>query len=243
MVSKSQGYLLHSSIWLTDDQGPDRPGSGCPQEIDVVEQVRKTDFLPSQFPCEKRPLPRQARDKQKESPTAEGVWCVWWNKEPPFEGNISYAVAHVDAFEGGKHRGGAKCKGGWLGSKYPMIGAETAALRPFLKKNDHHLPRQARDTQRKVRKSKCMGVSTGAHGDWTSDWTVFQLDWTDTWITMSVNGARICFPIGKISAAGFACLFLMRNDSIICQDRLGTSIRESWQQGALAFRRQAVRKL
>ena len=73
-------------------------------------------------------LPRQARDKQGENPTAEAVWWVV-EQEPPFEGNISYAVAHVDAFEGGKHRGGAKCKGGWLGSKYPMIGAETAFLR------------------------------------------------------------------------------------------------------------------
>jgi hypothetical protein len=45
--------------------------------------------------------------------------------------------------------GGGGCKGGWLGSKYPMI---------------------------------------GAHGDWTSNWAVFQLDWTETWITMSVNG-------------------------------------------------------
>jgi hypothetical protein len=106
-VSKSQGYLLHSSIWLTDNQGPEHPGSGCAQEIDVVEQ------------------------------------------EPPFDGNSSYAVAHVDAYTGGKHRGGGGCKGGWLGSKYPMI---------------------------------------GAHGDWTSNWAVFQLDWTETWITMSVNG-------------------------------------------------------
>ena len=38
LVSKSQGYLLHSSIWLTDNQGPEHPGSGCAQEIDVVEQ-------------------------------------------------------------------------------------------------------------------------------------------------------------------------------------------------------------
>jgi hypothetical protein len=108
MAGKSQGYLLHSSIWLTDDQGPARPGSGCAQEIDVVEQ------------------------------------------EPPFEGNDTYAVAHVDAFEGGKHRPGTgPCKGGWLASHYPMI---------------------------------------GAHGDWSTDWTVFQLDWTETFITMSVNG-------------------------------------------------------
>lgn len=69
-------------------------------------------------------------------------------QEPPFFGNESYAVAHVDAFEGGKNRGGP-CKGGWLASHYPVI---------------------------------------GAHGDWSSDWNVFQLDWTETWITMSVNG-------------------------------------------------------
>ena len=55
---------------------------------------------------------------------------------------------NVDAFEGGKNRGGP-CKGGWLASHYPVI---------------------------------------GAHGDWSSDWNVFQLDWTETWITMSVNG-------------------------------------------------------
>eukprot|EP01048_Picozoa_sp_COSAG05_P016310 COSAG05_NODE_2083_length_3598_cov_2.077451_2_plen_199_part_00 len=28
----------------------------------------------------------------------------------------------------------------------------------------------------------------GAHGDWSSDWSVFQLDWTENWLTMSVNG-------------------------------------------------------
>ena len=104
MVSKSQGYLLHSSMWLTDNPSPN--SSGCSQEIDVVEQ------------------------------------------EPPFSGNESYAVAHVDAYERGKNRGGG-CKGGWLASQYKMI---------------------------------------GAHGDWSSDWSVFQLDWTETWITMGVNG-------------------------------------------------------
>ena len=104
VASQSRGYLLHSSIWLTDN--PSLNSSGCAQEIDVVEQ------------------------------------------EPPFFGKESYAVAHVDAFEGGKNRGGA-CNGGWLASHYPVI---------------------------------------GAHGDWSSDWSVFQLDWTETWITMSVNG-------------------------------------------------------
>ena len=104
VAAKSRGYLLHSSIWLTENPSPN--SSGCAHEIDVVEQ------------------------------------------EPPFLGNESYAVAHVDAFEGGKNAGGA-CKGGWLASHYPTI---------------------------------------GAHGDWSSDWSVFQLDWTENWLTMSVNG-------------------------------------------------------
>jgi hypothetical protein len=39
-VARSAGYTLHSSIWLTAERG--RPGnSGCPQEIDVVEQYAR----------------------------------------------------------------------------------------------------------------------------------------------------------------------------------------------------------
>eukprot|EP00051_Salpingoeca_urceolata_P002514 m.50942 g.50942 ORF g.50942 m.50942 type:complete len:247 (-) comp12186_c0_seq1:88-828(-) len=36
-VNESPGYTLHSSIWLFSNQR-DRNNSGCPQEIDVVEQ-------------------------------------------------------------------------------------------------------------------------------------------------------------------------------------------------------------
>ena len=39
LVGKSPGYTLHSSIWLFANER--RPGnSGCPQEIDVIEQYR-----------------------------------------------------------------------------------------------------------------------------------------------------------------------------------------------------------
>jgi beta-glucanase (GH16 family) len=40
MVYQSPGYVLHSSIWLLSDTAAAKDGrhSGCPQEIDVVEQ-------------------------------------------------------------------------------------------------------------------------------------------------------------------------------------------------------------
>jgi beta-glucanase (GH16 family) len=37
--------------------------------------------------------------------------------------------------------------------------------------------------------AKVHGQSThSAQADFSSDWSLFALDWTDTWITMSVNG-------------------------------------------------------
>ena len=39
MVYQSPGYVLHSSIWLfSNTAAKDGQHSGCPQEIDVVEQ-------------------------------------------------------------------------------------------------------------------------------------------------------------------------------------------------------------
>jgi beta-glucanase (GH16 family) len=76
-VSKSHGYTLHSSIWLTPNNPHASNTSGCAQEIDVVEQY------------------------------------------PQGFGNVSQALAHVDAFEGGRvHRPTEPCHGGWLSAKH-----------------------------------------------------------------------------------------------------------------------------
>ena len=41
MVSETQGYTLHSSIWLFANQMAESGQSGCPQEIDIVEQYAR----------------------------------------------------------------------------------------------------------------------------------------------------------------------------------------------------------
>ena len=88
LVAGSQGYTLHSSIWLfADSSNPQR--SGCPQEIDVVEQYAAGvgSFTPSRAAanihpfngsrdapsgCIKQPYPRPR------SSEAIGDWTSNW---------------------------------------------------------------------------------------------------------------------------------------------------------------------
>ena len=114
-VALSRGYTLHSSIWLfADARNPAR--TGCPQEIDVVEQYTAGDS------------------------------------------NVSNAVANIHPFSGCASVGHA------AGCAH-AVGSGTCAKVPYAR------PR-----------------STTARGDWTTDWTVFIVDWTESWIGMRVNG-------------------------------------------------------
>ena len=103
MVSRSPGYTLHSSIWLFADYAT--PGNtGCPHEIDVVEQYTAT------------------------------------------AGAVSSAVANLHPFNGTR-AGSSGC-----------------------------------------RKADYARAPSTARGDWTSNFTLFTVDWTESWIAMYVDG-------------------------------------------------------
>ena len=72
----------------------------------------------------------------------------------------STALAHIDAFAGGPTSPTHNhCKGGWMRSGWPKTASRPAGPTTF-----------------------------GRTADFTSYFTTFTLDWTESWITMSING-------------------------------------------------------
>ena len=86
MVGESPGYTLHSSIWLfSDHKNPQR--SGCPQEIDVVEQYTGSHTAVSDAVANIHPFNGSRATKTQctkvpykrgPSTTARGDWSTDW---------------------------------------------------------------------------------------------------------------------------------------------------------------------